>query len=66
VKRDFLARMRAVAEELSAPGADTLVVSHAGVMMFLRRELLRRGFTGPAFRLPENGRLYLFERRAPG
>jgi len=41
---------------------DTLVVSHAGVMLYLRKELLRRGFRGPSFRLAEPGRLYVLER----
>lgn len=42
---------------------DTLVVSHAGIMAYLRRELLRRGFEGPVFKLAEHARLYVFERK---
>ena len=40
----------------------TLVVSHAGMMAFLRAELVRRGFSGPSFRVAEHARLYVFER----
>ncbi|HEY0838259.1 MAG TPA: histidine phosphatase family protein [Azospirillum sp.] len=64
VKRAFLANVQGMADELlSHADGNTLVVGHAGFMIFLRRELLRRGLTGPRFRLPENGRLYVFERR---
>ncbi|WP_448205523.1 histidine phosphatase family protein [Azospirillum sp. sgz302134] len=41
---------------------NTLVVGHAGFMIFLRKELVRQGFRGPKFRLPENGKLYVFEK----
>ncbi len=55
-------RVRAMAELLEAEPVDKLVVSHAGMMLFLRKELLRRGFQGPGFRLAQHGRLYLLER----
>ncbi len=58
----FLNRVREVADLLAAAEEDTLVVSHAGMMMFLRKELLKRGFQGPKFRIAENARLYVFER----
>jgi len=64
VARDeFHARIKAIADLLEQKPVDTLVVSHAGVMFFLRKELLRRGFQGPAFKLAEHARLYVFERR---
>jgi broad specificity phosphatase PhoE len=47
---------------LSSIDEDTLIVSHAGVMLFLREILTRLGFTGPQYRLAEHGKLYLFER----
>jgi hypothetical protein len=40
-----------------------LIVSHAGMMFYLRKELLRRGFYGPKFGIADNGRLYVFERK---
>lgn len=58
----FLARIKTIADLLEQGPTDTLVVSHAGVMFFLRGELLRRGFTGLKFGLAEHARLYVFER----
>lgn len=58
----FLQRISAGADLLEADPVDTLVVSHAGVMFFLRKELVRRGFRGPNPGLADHGRLYLLER----
>jgi len=55
-------RVREIASLLEAESTDALVVSHAGIMVFLRKELLRRGFQGPSFKLAEHGVLYCFER----
>jgi len=59
---DLHRRVRALADLLEAEPVATLVVSHAGLMHYLRKELLRRGFQGPGFRPAEHGRLYVFER----
>jgi len=59
---DLQRRVREVADLLESESVDTLVVSHTGMMIFLRKELIRRGFQGPNFRLAEHGRLYVFER----
>jgi broad specificity phosphatase PhoE len=59
---EFHQRIKAIADLLEQESVDTLVVSHAGVMFFLRKELLRRGFNGPKFGLAETARLYVFER----
>ncbi|MDB6152170.1 MAG: hypothetical protein JWL90_623 [Chthoniobacteraceae bacterium] len=62
-KVEFVARVRTFADEILATAQhDTLIVSHAGIMAFLRKELLRLGFTGPRFGLAQNGKLYLFEK----
>jgi broad specificity phosphatase PhoE len=62
-KQGFLQNIRTFASTLSGQtGPDTLIVSHAGVMIFLRKELLKQGFRGPKFTIPEHGRLYLFEK----
>jgi broad specificity phosphatase PhoE len=58
---EFQNRIRKMADLLEAEPADTLVVSHAGVMFFLRKELLRRGFKGPGYKLAEHAQLYLFQ-----
>jgi len=59
---DLHRRVHAVADLLAADPVDTLVVSHAGIMHYLRKELLRRGLQGPTFRVAEHGKLYVFER----
>jgi broad specificity phosphatase PhoE len=41
---------------------DVLIVSHGFVMMYMQKELKRRGFKGIGFRAPENGKLYVFEK----
>jgi len=60
---DFLRRVHAVAELIESDDTDVLLVSHAGMMAYLRKELLRRGFEGPKFRIADHARLYVFERR---
>jgi broad specificity phosphatase PhoE len=58
------ARRRAadVVDEILTQGdGDVLVVSHAALMMELRKELRRRGYRGPQFGTAANGRLYVFE-----
>jgi len=39
---------------------DVLIVSHAALMLYMRKELLKRGFSGPKFQVAENGKLYVF------
>lgn len=41
---------------------DVLIVSHGFLMMFLRKELVKRGFKGPKFKRAENGKIYVFEK----
>lgn len=50
-----------VDEILSSHLNNVLVVSHAALMMYLRKELLKCGFSGPKFKKAENGRLYVYE-----
>lgn len=49
-----------VDELLSKKDQNILVVSHGFAMMFLKKELLKRGFKGDKFNLPQNGKLYLY------
>lgn len=66
-RREFLSRVSHVADQVIATAReDTLIVSHAGIMVFLRSALVRAGFTGPSFRLAAHGKLYLFERTVDG
>jgi hypothetical protein len=62
---DFFRRVRAVADLIESADSDVLLVSHAGMMAYLRRELARRGFEGPAFRIAEHARWYVFHRSCP-
>jgi len=61
-RRAVRERVRQVIDRVLQSGADSLVVSHAALMPFLRTELRRRGFKGPWFGHAVNGLLYVFER----
>jgi broad specificity phosphatase PhoE len=62
-KADGIKRIQAVMDEiLSQSEEDVLIVSHGALMMFMRKELLKRGFKGPRLKTPENGKLYIFEK----
>ena len=41
---------------------EILVVSHGFVMMFLKKELEQRGFSGDKFKLPVNGKIYEYNK----
>jgi hypothetical protein len=51
-----------MADRIEAGGEDVLLVSHAGMMLFLSQELKRRGFQGPKLGVAEHARVYVFER----
>jgi broad specificity phosphatase PhoE len=59
---EFRSRVLAMAERLSGLQQDTLVVSHAGMMAFLSRELCRRGFVGPKLRIAKHATVYIYEK----
>lgn len=60
-------RVRMMAERLAKRAEeerqDTLVVSHAGVMLYLSEELRRRGFIGPKMGIARHARVYVFDRK---
>jgi broad specificity phosphatase PhoE len=62
---DFRSRVHAVADLAESAESDVLLVSHAGLLAYLRAELVRRGFRGPKFGIAEDARLYIFQRSAP-
>lgn len=66
VRDTFRQRIHQLGDNLERADQDTLVVSHAGVMYYLRHDLLRRGFSGPEFQLAQHARLYVFESAATG
>ncbi|MBU9723213.1 MULTISPECIES: histidine phosphatase family protein [Bacillaceae] len=62
-RTSVIKRLNQFLDRVIENGDNTLVVSHGGIIIFLRRELLRRGFKGPKISRPENGKLYVFERQ---
>ena len=58
---DFRRRVLAMADRLTAEQQDTLVVSHAGMMLYLSRELRRRGFAGPKLRIAQHAVVYIYD-----
>ena len=61
-KQAVFNRINAALDQILLHDEDVLIVGHGGIMMFMRQELLRRGFAGPKFRRAENGKLYVFEK----
>ncbi|QQE73488.1 histidine phosphatase family protein [Brevibacillus composti] len=56
-------RAAAVLDRILASGEENvLIVGHGAFMMFMRKELLKRGFRGPALHRPVHGQLYVYER----
>ncbi len=61
-RHDAQKRINSFLNRMELHGEDVLLVCHAGLMMEMRKELTSRGYRGPRFTTPENGKLYLFER----
>jgi hypothetical protein len=61
---EFRRRVVDAADLLEAKQGDILVVSHAGMMSYLSKELRRRGFLGPKLRMPRHATLYLYEKNS--
>jgi broad specificity phosphatase PhoE len=59
---EFRRRVLAVADLIESEQSDILLISHAGMMSYLRSELGRRGFSGPRYGIAEHGKLYIFQR----
>jgi len=61
---EFRRRVVAAADLLEEKNGDVLVVSHAGTMSYLSKEIRRRGFDGPKLRMPKHATLYVYERNS--
>ena len=61
-KMEVVKRINRVLDKAIAQGEDILIVGHGGIMIFMRKELIKRGFPGPKFNRPENAKLYIFEK----
>ncbi len=62
----FRSRVNEAADLLEGTAGNTLVVCHAGIMIYLSAELRRRGFLGPKLRRPLHATLYCYEGKGPG
>lgn len=62
-KQEVIARINKVLDQAMELGEDVLIVGHGGIMMFLRKEMLKRGFKGPKFNKPENALVYIFDNQ---
>lgn len=60
-RKDVLERINKVLDDILANNENILIVGHGGIMMFMSKELKKRGFKGPLIRRPKNGILYTFE-----
>ncbi|WP_078555604.1 histidine phosphatase family protein [Bacillus alkalicellulosilyticus] len=59
-KKDLTDRINKVLDQAMQTESNVLIIGHGIVMMFMRKELLKRGFKGPKFKRPLNGLLYLY------
>ncbi|OGR39729.1 MAG: hypothetical protein A2051_05140 [Desulfovibrionales bacterium GWA2_65_9] len=57
---------RVVDAIVNSGNADILIVTHGITMYFLRKELRRRGFKGPGWRIASKGVVLLYERSEDG
>ncbi len=63
VTDEFTHKLKAFVDALlTEENKNLLICSHGFVMMFLYKELIKRGFKGDKFNTPVNGRIYLFEK----
>jgi hypothetical protein len=62
-KKAVIQRINTVLDQAIQHDEDVLIVGHGGIMMFMRKELLKRGFSGPKFNRPENAIVYVFEKQ---
>lgn len=61
-RREVLQRINKVIDQALEQGEDTLIVGHGGIMLFMAKELEKRGFKGPSLKRPKNATLYLYEK----
>jgi broad specificity phosphatase PhoE len=61
-KREVLGRINKTLDSILETDEDVLIVGHGGIMIFMRKELVKRRFIGPKFKRPENAKLYIFEK----
>jgi broad specificity phosphatase PhoE len=62
LKEEVYKRINYCLDKILEKNEDALIIGHGGIMMFMRKELIRRGFIGPKFRRAINGKVYIFEK----
>ncbi|WP_442599791.1 histidine phosphatase family protein [Neobacillus sp. D3-1R] len=62
-KQEVMDRINRALDIILQSNENVLIVGHGGIMMFMRRELKKRGFKGQKFNRAENAKLYLFEMK---
>jgi len=55
-------RIASFFDNITPPYQNVLIVGHGGMMMYMRKELLKRGYKGSSFTIPKNGEIYIFEK----
>jgi broad specificity phosphatase PhoE len=60
---EFAARISDFVDSiLSTNQKNILICNHGFVMMFLQKELIRRGFKSDKFKTPANGKIHIFDK----
>lgn len=61
-KSDVIGKINQILDKAVSYDEDILIVGHGGMMLFMSKELLKRGFTGPKIKRAENAKIYLYEK----
>ncbi|UOE96222.1 histidine phosphatase family protein [Alkalihalobacillus sp. LMS39] len=61
-KKTVKHKINLLLDEILQSEEDVLIVGHGGMMMFMSKELKRRGFTGPPIKRAKNGHLYIYDK----
>jgi broad specificity phosphatase PhoE len=55
-------RITSFFDKIPSSQQSILIVGHGGMMMYMRKELIKRGYKGPYFTIPKNGEVYVFKK----
>ncbi|MDT8859714.1 histidine phosphatase family protein [Alkalihalobacillus sp. MEB130] len=61
-KENVIQRLDVLLDKVEQSDENVLIIGHGGIMIFMSRELKKRGFIGPKLKRPANGKLYVYER----
>ncbi len=60
--KQFKMRLNRMIDKVESLGGNTLLVAHGAVLLFMGKELRKRGYKGPHYIRPKHGMLYVFEK----